>query len=490
MDWLQNPELLARAQFGFIAVFHILWPPLTIGLALILFGMEAAWVKTRNIVYYQQTKFWTKLFLINFGVGVISGIPMEFSFGTNWGPFSTASGDFMGNILGFETAMAFMLEAGFLGIMLFGWNRVGPKMHLFATGMVAFGSTLSAFWIMVANSWMQTPAGVKLVDGKFAITNWLAAVLNPDLPYGFGHMFTAAIELSLVVMAGVSAYYLLNKRHVEFFRPAFKWAVVALFIVAPLQILIGDSAGSALADTQPAKLAAIEAHWHTNKPGEGAPWALLAIPNQAAQKNDWALEIPDGLSLIATKTLTGKVVGLTHFKPEDQPPVWIPFYAFRVMVAAGVFVAFMAFWTLWMLWRKSERMTVARISDNKWLLRGWLLAIPAIYAAVEAGWMTREIGRQPWIVYGMMRTSEGVSHLPADTVLWSLSMYVLFYGVIGIAALVFASRMIRKGPSFEAPPHPPVSRGHRAPAGVTPAPHAPQPAALAGSAKLAVEGGQ
>lgn len=491
MDWLQNPEFLARAQFGFIAMFHIMWPPLTIGLALILFGMEAAWVKTRNIFYFHQTKFWTKLFLINFGVGVISGIPMEFSFGTNWGPFSTSAGDFMGNILGFETAMAFMLEAGFLGIMLFGWNRVGPKMHLFATAMVAFGSTLSAFWIMVANSWMQTPTGVKLVDGKFVITNWLHAVFNPDLPYGFGHMFTAAVELSLVVMAGVSAYYLLKKRHVDFFRPAFKWAVVALCIVAPLQIFIGDSAGGALAETQPAKLAAIEAHWHTNKPGEGAPWALLAIPNQKAQKNDWALEIPDALSLIVTHSPTGKVVGLTDFKPQDQPPVWIPFYAFRLMVAAGVFVAVMALWTLWMLWRRRERMTAARISENKWLLRGWLLAIPAIYAAVEAGWMTREVGRQPWIVYGMMRTSEGVSNLPASTVLWSFVMYMLFYGVIGVAALVFMVRTIRKGPSFEPPPHPPGVKGQPvAPAAPKPVPFTPAAAPAAVSTKLAVEGGQ
>jgi len=464
MDWLQNPEFLSRIQFGFNAMFHILWPPLTIGLALVLFGLEAAWVKTRKPFYYHQVKFWTQLFLINFGVGVISGIPMEFAFGLNWAPFSASAGDFMGNILGFETAMAFMLEAGFLGIMLFGWERVGPKMHLFATAMVAFGSSLSAFWIMVANSWMQTPAGVKLVDGKFVITNWLHAVFNPDLPYGFGHMFMACIELSLVVMAGVSAYYLRQRRNTEFFQPAFKWAVIALVLVAPLQIFIGDSAGGALAKTQPAKLAAIEAHWHTNKPGEGAPWALLAIPNQKEQKNDWALTIPDGLSMIVTKTMTGKVVGLTHFKPDDQPPVWIPFYAFRVMVAAGVFVAILAFWTLWLLWRRRERMSPARIGENKWLLRGWMLGIPAIYAAVEAGWMTREVGRQPWIVYGMMKTSEGASKLPADTVLWSLLLFLLFYGVIGFAALKFMARVLRRGPRFDAPPAIATRHGQTAPA--------------------------
>ncbi|EIL96202.1 cytochrome ubiquinol oxidase subunit I [Rhodanobacter sp. 115] len=452
MDWLHDSEMLSRVQFGVNAVFHILWPPLTIGLALVLLGTETAWVKTRNVFYYHHTRFWTKIFLINFGVGVVTGIPMEFAFGTNWAPFSTSSGDFMGNILGFETAMAFMLEAGFLGIMLFGWRRVGPKTHLFATSMVAFGSSLSAFWIMVANSWMQTPAGVKLVNGKFVITDWFAAVFNPDLPHGFGHMFMACIELSLVVMAGVSAYYLLAGRHKEFFQPAFKWVVLALFFVAPLQIIIGDSAGGALEQTQPAKLAAIEAHWKTNAAGTSAPWALLAWPNRAQQKNDWEVSIPDALSLVVTHTLHGKVIGLDDIPRADQPPVMVPFYAFRVMVAAGVFVVLMAFWTLWRLWRKRESMSAARIGENKWLLRGWMLAIPAIYTALEAGWLTREVGRQPWIAYGMMRTSQGVSKLPADAVLWSLVMYLLFYGVIGFTALKFMRRTLQHGPSFDPPP--------------------------------------
>ncbi len=452
MDWLSNAEHLARVQFGFIALFHILWPPLTVGLAIVLFALEVAFVRTGNERYYHQLRFWTKLFLLNFGVGVISGIPMEFSFGSNWGPFSTDAGNFMGNILGFETAMAFMLEAGFLGIMLFGWKRVGPKMHLFSTAMVALGTILSAFWIMVANSWMQTPTGVTLEGGKIVVTDWLAAVLNPDLPYGFGHMFIACIELSLVVLAGVSAYKLLRRENVEFFRRSLVWAVVALVVVAPLQVLVGDSAGSALADTQPAKLAAIEAHWKTNPPGQGAPWALLAIPDQAKQDNTWALTIPDGLSLIVTKTLTGKVVGLRDFKPQDQPPVWIPFYAFRIMVAAGLFVVAMAVWTVWRLWRRREQMSAQTITENRWLLRGWVLAVPAIYIAVLMGWTTREVGRQPWIVYGLIRTSEGVSQHPAGVVAWSLAMYVLFYVVIGITALWLGLRMVNKGPTFEPPP--------------------------------------
>ncbi len=452
MDMLQNPEFLSRLQFAFLAMFHILWPPLTVGLAIIILGLEATWLKTKNIAYYHHTRFWIRIFMINFGVGVISGIPMEFAFGTNWGPFSIASGDFFGNILGFETAMAFMLEAGFLGIMLFGWNRVSGGMHLFATSMVVLGSTLSVFWIMVANSWMQTPTGVEYINGKFIITDYLAAVFNPDLPHGFWHMFIACIELSLVVVAGISAYYLLKQREITFFLPSFKIAVLALFLIAPLQIFIGDAAGGALAETQPAKLAAIESHWETNTPGKGAPWAVLAIPDAENQRNLWEWTIPDALSLIVTHSFTGTVVGLRDFKPEDQPPIWIPFYAFRIMVAAGVFMAFMAFWTLWMLWRKKQRMNVENISKNKWLLRGWILAIPAAYIAVEMGWLVREIGRQPWIVYGMMRTEHGVSKLPLEAVQWSLGSFFIFYLAIGIAAFFFMRHVLRKGPAYEAPP--------------------------------------
>ncbi|MGD9888459.1 MAG: cytochrome ubiquinol oxidase subunit I [Halothiobacillaceae bacterium] len=452
MELLHNPEFLSRLQFAFLAMFHILWPPLTVGLAMIILGLETTWLRTKNIFYYHQTRFWIRIFMINFGVGVISGIPMEFAFGTNWGAFSVASGDFFGNILGFETAMAFMLEAGFLGIMLFGWNRVSPGMHLFATSMVVLGSTLSVFWIMVANSWMQTPIGVEYIHGKFVITDYLAAVFNPDLPHGFWHMFIACIELSLVVVAGISAYYLLKQRETKFFLPAFKMAVTSLVLIAPLQIIIGDSAGGALAETQPAKLAAIESHWETNPPGTGAPWAVLAIPDQKNQRNLWEWTIPDALSLIVTHSPTGTVVGLRDFKIEDQPPIWIPFYAFRIMVAAGAFMAFMALWTLWLLWRNKERMGLENISQNKWLLRGWILAIPAAYIAVEMGWLVREIGRQPWIVYGMMRTQHGVSALPLASVQWSLLSFLVFYLAIGIAAFYFMRHVLRKGPMYENPP--------------------------------------
>ncbi|MDE2089907.1 MAG: cytochrome ubiquinol oxidase subunit I, partial [Gammaproteobacteria bacterium] len=386
---------------------------------------------------------------LNFSVGVVSGIPLEFSFGTNWSAFATAAGNFFGNILGFETVLAFMLEAGFLGIMLFGWRRVPPLMHLFATGMVALGSVLSAFWIMVASAWMQTPAGVVFRNGRFVVTNYARAIFNPDLPYAFWHMFTACLELSLVVVTGLCAWYLLKGRNSTFFLPMFKAAALATVLVAPLQILIGDSAGTALAGTQPAKLAAIEAHWHTNAPGRGAPWALLAWPDQARQDNRWAIEIPDGLSLIVTHSLTGRVQGLSVFPRRDQPPVWIPFYAFRLMVAAGFFIALTAFWTLW-VWGRG-RLTEAQTGRHSWLLRAWMACIPAAYLAIEAGWFTREVGRQPWLVYGLLRTGAGVSHLSAGTVLASLLGYLALYTGIGVAAFYFAWRILLQGPDLKTP---------------------------------------
>ena len=449
MDAWLDPTLLSRAQFAFVAAFHILWPPLTIGLSLALFWWEAMWLRTGQAYYYRQARFWSRIFLLNFGVGVVSGLPMEFAFGTNWGPFSIAAGNFVGNILGFETVLAFATEAGFLGIMMFGWNRVPPPMHLFATAMVVLGGVFSAFWIMVANAWMQTPRGVIISDGRFVVTDFLDAIFTPDLVHSFTHMFLACIELSTVVMAGFGAWYLLKRRHVEFFLPMFRFAVLATAIVAPLQILVGDLAGVAMAEHQPAKLAAIEAHWHTNPPGEGAAWSVVAWPDSAAQQNRWSVEIPNALSLIVTHSMTGEVKGLRDFPRADQPPVWIPFYGFRVMLAAGVSIAALAIWTL-IAWRRGH-LRPSRVCDQRWLMRAWITAIPAVYLALEAGWFVREVGRQPWLVYGLLRTSEGASTLTTGSVLWSLTGFVLIYALIGITAFVFARRIAIEGPDLQSP---------------------------------------
>jgi cytochrome d ubiquinol oxidase subunit I len=431
-------------------MFHILWPVLTIGLSLFLVLMEALWLKTGDEIYYRHCRFWTKLFLLNFAVGVVSGIPMEFQFGTNWSVFSLAGGDFLGHMLGFEAAMAFMLEASFLGIMVFGWKRVSAGMHLFATCMVALGGSLSAFWIMVANSWMHTPTGGYFSNGQFVIQSNFEAIFNPDMPWGVSHMWIACIEISLFVIGGISAWHLLHGRHTHFFLKSFKVMMVAAIVVTPLQILIGDGSGVSVFKHQPAKLAAIEAHWETNPPGEGASWKILAWPDKSRQKNLWSIEIPNALSLILTHSLTGQVQGLKEFPVEDQPPIFIPYYAFRIMIALGALLFFIMLWTLW-AWRKGD-LTAERVSGRKTLLYAWIAAVPLSYLAMEMGWVTREVGRQPWIIYGLLRTGESATPIGAGTVGSSLLIFSILYPMLFIFFLFFARRILAAGPDDAAVP--------------------------------------
>ncbi|AMV48080.1 cytochrome ubiquinol oxidase subunit I [Paraburkholderia caribensis] len=448
---LDHVANLSRAQFAMTAIFHILWPILTISLSAFLVLVEALWIKTGDVMYYRQARFWSKLLVLNFAVGVVSGIPMEFQFGTNWAGFSQYSGQFIGNILGFEGAMAFMLEAGFVGVMLLGWGRVPRGVHLFATGMVALGSSISAFWIMVANSWMQTPAGYAVVDGKIEVTNYLAAIFNPDMVWGVSHMWVAAIETGMFVIAGISAYNLFRKRHPEFFARSFKIALAVLVIAAPLQVWLGDSSGVSVFETQPAKGAAIEGHWHTNAPGTGASWSLLAWPDKQAQRNDWSLEVPGMLSVLGTHSLHGQVKGLTDFKPEDQPPM-IPllYYAFRVMAGIGFCFMLLAFWTVYAL-RKARGSLDALLARRK-LLLAWVLCIPLPYVAVEAGWIVREVGRQPWVVYGLLRTSQAASTVAPSSVSLSMAMFFAFYVVLLVTFFVLARRWLRTGPDLTSVP--------------------------------------
>ncbi len=276
---------------------------------------------------------------------------MEFQFGTNWSEFARAGGDFFGHMLGYEAAMAFMLEASFIGIMILGWKRVSPAVHLFATSMVAFGASLSAFWIMVANSWMQTPRGGFFDKGKFVLTSHLEAIFNPDMVWSVPHMWVAALEISLFVVGGLSAWYLYKNRHTGFFLTSFKWAAVAAIVITPLQIWLGDGSGRMAYLYDPSKLAAFEAHWHTNPPGEGAPFSILAWPDPEIQDNRWSIEVPTVLSLLTTHTTTGQIKGLRDFPREDQPPVAITYYAFRSMVAIGTALFLLMLWTVW-VWRK------------------------------------------------------------------------------------------------------------------------------------------
>ncbi|HEX3636024.1 MAG TPA: cytochrome ubiquinol oxidase subunit I [Paraburkholderia sp.] len=452
---------LARGQFAMTAIFHILWPILTISLSAFLLVVEILWVRTSEVVWYRHARFWSKLLVLNFAVGVVTGIPMEFQFGTNWGPFSQFTGQFVGNILGFEGAMAFMLEAGFVGIMMLGWGRVPKGVHLFATSMVALGSSISAFWIMVTNSWMQTPAGIAIVDGKVVVTDYVKAIFNPDMVWGVSHMWFAALETGLVVVAGLSAYYLLKRRNPEFFVRSFKLALLLLVFVAPVQIWLGDSSGVDVFATQPAKGAAIEGHWQTNAPGTGASWSLLAWPDKAKQRNDWSIEVPGLLSVLGTHSLHGQVKGLADIPVADQPPLLpLLYYTFRAMAGIGFLFMVLAFWTAFAL-RKARGRLDALLAQRK-LLLAWVLAIPLPYVAVECGWIVREVGRQPWVVYGLLRTEHAASAISPIAITGSMVMFAVFYVVLLSSFFYFARRWLKNGPDVTlAPPAEPSQ--HSAP---------------------------
>jgi len=445
--------ILSRLQFALTAMFHILWPVLTIGLSIFLVLLETLWVRTGRADYYRHARFWSKLFILNFGIGVASGVPLEFEFGANWSHFSTVAGDFFGNILGFEGAMAFMLEAGFLGLMLFGWRRLNPKIHLFATTMVALGASFSAFWIMVANSWMQTPAGGYFSHGHFVITSYLAAIFNPDTLWSVGHMWFACLETSLLVVAGLSAWFIRKGRAKEFFLISLRLALIAALVVAPIQIWLGDGSGQTVFRYQPAKGAAIEGHWTTNARGHGASWALVAWPDQARQKNLWALTIPHVLSLLATHRWDGRVVGLRSFPRVDQPPLLpVLFYAFRIMVAIGLLILGLALWSAWLWWR--GELVPEKVDRHRRWLASWVLALPLGYVAVECGWIVREVGRQPWIIYGIMKTAQGVSKIPAGDVIFSSLGYIALYALLVTTFVIFLRRILREGPNLALTPPP------------------------------------
>lgn len=444
MDTFWDTVTLSRVQFALTAMFHIIWPVATIGLSLFLVFVEFRWVRTRHEAYYRHARFWSRLFFLNVAVGVVTGIPLEFEFGTNWSAFSRAGGDFFGHMLGFEAAMAFMLEASFIGIMIFGWKKVAPAVHLFATAMVAFGASLSAFWIMVANSWMQTPRGGFFDQGKFIIVSHWEAIFNPDMVWSVTHMWVAALEISLFVVGGVSAWYLYKQRHTAFFLSSFKWAAVAAVVITPLQIGLGDGSGRAAYLYDPTKLAAFEAHWHTNPPGEGASFSVLAWPDPEREDNLWSIEIPALLSLLTTHTTTGQIRGLRGFPRDERPPIALPYYAFRIMVAVGMALLLLMLWTL-RVWRRGG-LDAERVSAQKWLLRAWMAALPLSYLAMETGWVTREVGRQPWVIHGLLRTSQAASPVFPGMVASSLTAFALVYALLLILFFFFAGRILARGP--------------------------------------------
>jgi cytochrome d ubiquinol oxidase subunit I len=440
---------LSRLQFALTAIFHMLWPVLTTGMAIYLVIIEGLWLKTRNLDYYHHARFWSKLYVLNFGIGVASGLPMAFQFGLNWAPFSESVGDFFGTVLGFEATMAFMLEASFLGIMLFGWERVPPAVHWISTILVAFGANLSTFWILAANSWLQTPAGGIFVNGKFVVQDYFRAIANPFMVNSFLHMFLATLETSLFVIGGISAWYILNNRNVVFFSRSLKVILVVAIAVAPLQIFVGHLSAEQVYHHQPAKLAAMEALWDSVPAGQPADWSLVALPNGKAEQNTWEVKIPGALSyLLEIKpTLDQPIQGLKAWPPENRPHmVSLIYYSFRTMVAIGLFFAGLML-TSAIQWLRGKFATTS-ISSQKPLLLAWIVAVPLGYIAVETGWIVRCVGRQPWLVYGQLRTLDSASKLPAGEVLFSLVGLTSMYLVFLVVALYFAGRIIRKGPNL------------------------------------------
>lgn len=452
MDIISNTVALSRLQFAITAIFHMLWPVLTTGMGIYLVIVEGLWLKTRNPAYYHHARFWAKFYVLNFGIGVASGIPMGFQFGTNWAPFSEAVGNFFGSVIGFEASWAFMLEAAFLGIMLFGWERVNPAIHYLSTILVAFGANLSTFWILTANSWLQTPAGGELVDGKFIVKDYFQAILNPFMANSVMHMFLATLETSLFVIGGISAWYVLQRRHEEFFARSFKIALAAAIAVAPLQIYVGHLSGEQVHKYQPAKLAAMEAQWETIPAGEAAPWSAIAIPNEKAQKNDWEIAIPNALGYILElkKELSEPVRGLKEWQPSDRPHmIGLIYYSFRIMVAIGFYFAALILWSA-LQWVRGQ-LSPTNIAQQRWLMWGWIFAAPLGYIAVECGWIVRCVGRQPWVLYNQIRTVDAASNLPPGNVLTSLTGFTVVYSFLLIAALYFGSRIIRTGPNLDLP---------------------------------------
>ncbi len=451
--------LLARTQFAFTMSFHIVFPAFSIGLASFLAVLEGLWLWTGREVYLNLFNYWLKIFAVTFGMGVVSGIVMSYQFGSNWSAFSDKTGPVIGPLMAYEVLTAFFLEAGFLGVMLFGLRKVGKGLHFFATLMVAIGTLISAFWILSANSWMQTPAGHAINEvGQFVAVDWWAVIFNPSFPYRLVHMVLAAYLTSAFVVGGIGAYHLLRNRMLPEARVMFSMAMWMAALVAPLQILAGDMHGLNTLEYQPAKVMAMEGHYQSHP--DGAPLILFGLPDQEQAKVKYALQIPKLSSLILKHSLDAPLAGLDTVPREDWPPVPVTFWAFRVMVGLGFLMAGLGLVSLVARAR-------GRLYDWAWLHRFALMMAPAGFIAVLAGWFTTETGRQPFTVYGLLRTADSVSPLDASAVAASLTAFVIVYFVVFGAGVVYLLRLMaaaphsgEEGPREGAPSHA---------AGITPA---------------------
>jgi cytochrome d ubiquinol oxidase subunit I len=429
---MEDALLLARAQFGLNIGFHILFPSITIGLAWVLVWMRIRYERTREAAWLESYRLWVKVFALSFAMGVVSGITMSFQFGTNWPGYMLKVGNIAGPLLGYEVLTAFFLEATFLGVMLFGMNRVSTRVHIFSSVMVAVGTTLSAFWILALNSWMQTPAG-HVMDGEHLIAgSWLEVIFNPSFPYRFAHMMLASGLTAAFLVAGLSAWRLLKNAADEGALQTLKAGAYAAAVLAPLQILAGDLHGLNTLEHQPAKVAAMEAAWKTQK---GTPLVLFAIPNELAGRNDYAIEIPKLASFVLKHDFDAEIRGLEEFVP-DIPPVAPVFFSFRVMVGMGVLMLALAWLGSWWLRRRAP---------PRWLLWAFAGMTFSGWIATLAGWLVTEIGRQPWLVTGILRTSEAAGGVPEAALGASLTAYALVYGVMLLAYMVTLTHMAGEG---------------------------------------------
>jgi len=432
-----DPVLLARMQFAFTVTFHIIFPSFTIGLSAYIATLEIMWLKSGVERYHLLARFWTKIFAVSFAMGVVSGIVLSYQFGTNWSRFSVFVGNVVGPLIGYEVLTAFFLEATFLGVMLFGFNRVPPWLHVFSTVVVALGTAISAFWILSANSWMQTPTGHELKAGIAVPLDWITIVFNPSFPYRFAHMLTAAYLTTSFVVLGVGARYLLAGRHIEEARTMVRMGVGFIAIVAPLQVIIGDLHGLNTAKHQPMKVAAIEAHWDGSKPGD---FHILAWPNQTTESNDFALSIPKAGSLLITHDPNGLYPGLKSVPPSERPPVPLVFFAFRLMILIGFCMVGAGWVGAWLWWR-------GRLFDANWYLMPAANVWWAGFVAVFAGWTVTESGRQPWLTQGILRTADAISPVPAGSIAFSLLLFILVYGIVFSMGIYFINRLIAAGPA-------------------------------------------
>ncbi|EJD6332260.1 cytochrome ubiquinol oxidase subunit I [Proteus mirabilis] len=428
---------LARIQFAFTVSFHIIFPVITIGLASFLAVLEGLWLKTRNKDYLALFHFWSKIFAVNFAMGVVSGLVMAYQFGTNWSFFSDFAGSITGPLLTYEVLTAFFLEAGFLGVMLFGWNKVGEKLHFFATCMVALGTLMSTFWILASNSWMQTPQGFEIVNNQVVPVDWLAVIFNPSFPYRLAHMGVAAFLASAFFIAASASWHLLKGNKTSAMKKMLSMSIWIILILAPIQALIGDMHGLNTLKHQPAKIAAIEGHWQNN-PGEATPLILFGIPDMDEEKTKYALQIPYLGSLILTHSLDKQVPALKEFPKDDRPNSLIVFWSFRIMVGLGMLMILVGVWGTWLRYKK-------KLYQSNLFLRFTFLMAPSGLIAILAGWFTTEVGRQPWVVYGIQRTRDAVSAHGEMHMSISLLIFFIVYGSVFGIGYAYMLKLIRKG---------------------------------------------